>query len=140
MSGTQPKQRMGTAQAIILLLGGGVVISAIYWLGKKMNEYRNAKEANCGPLCDETRHNIKCGLMMGGFSTIVSLVGLGVWYKMSKTLHGCGKGSVATKSLLILILVPLALSLPFLFAAPSCYDKQHANRHHHHSGRLQGEE
>ena len=125
---------MGTAQAMILLLGGGVVISGIYWLGKKMNEYQGAKQANCGPLCDEARDRIKCGLIVGAFTTVVSLAGLGVWYKMSKTLHGCGKGAVATKGLLVMILLPLVLSIPFMFFTPKCMDQQ---QHHH---RLQGAE
>ena len=44
---------------------------------------------------------------------------------MARTLNQCGKGDVATKSLVALFITPIILAVPFSLIAPAfCYGEQ----------------
>ena len=128
------KKQIGTAEAILYILGGGVILSGIYMLYRQYTDYRDTKkeyesQGGCNEFCASDLNSIKCSSYLGIFSFLVSLLGIGVWLCMAKTMRECGKGDVATKSILSLILVPVVLAVPLVIFLPSSCLENKKQRH-----------
>lgn len=127
------KTKVGTAEAILYIIGGGVILSGIYALYRQFSKYEETKgeyegsNGGCNEFCAAHLNKIKCNSYIGVFSFLVSLLGIGVWLTMAKTMRECGKGETATKSILALILTPVVLFIPLvLFMPSSClYPEKH---------------